>query len=75
MPVHPYMNQTDRGTANSVSGVIGKAGADFKREFTLETYKRFLPMRDTRTQAASCAREGSPARWRCSEKHGGTEES
>ena len=42
MPVHPYMNQTDRGTANSVSGVIGKAGADFKREFTLETYKRFF---------------------------------
>ena len=42
MPVHPYMNQTDRGTANSVSGVIGTAGADFKREFTLETYKRFF---------------------------------
>ena len=26
-----YMNQMDRGTANSVSGVIGKAGAGFKR--------------------------------------------
>jgi len=37
-----YMNQTDRGTTNSVSGAIGKAGADFKREFTLDTYKRFF---------------------------------
>lgn len=37
-----YMNQTDTGTTNKVSGAIGKAGADFKREFTLETYKRFF---------------------------------
>ena len=37
-----YMNRTDQGTTNSVSGVIGKAGADFKREFTLETYRRFF---------------------------------
>ena len=37
-----YMNRTDKGTTNNVSGVIGKAGADFKREFTLESYKRFF---------------------------------
>lgn len=37
-----YMNQTDKGTTNSVSDVIGKAGADFKREFTLDTYKQFF---------------------------------
>lgn len=37
-----YMNRTDRGTTNSVSGAIGKAGADFKREFTPETYRQFL---------------------------------
>lgn len=37
-----YMNQTDKGTANSLSGAIGKAGADFKREFTFETYKQFF---------------------------------
>ena len=37
-----YMNRTDRGTTNSVSGAIGKAGADFKREFTPETYRRFF---------------------------------
>ena len=37
-----YMNQTDKGKTNSVSDVIGKAGADFKREFTLDTYKQFF---------------------------------
>lgn len=37
-----YMNQTDQGTTNNVSGVLGKAGADFKHEFTLETYKQFF---------------------------------
>ena len=37
-----YMNQTDRGTTNAVSGAIGRAGADFKREFTLDSYKRFF---------------------------------
>ena len=37
-----YMNRTDRGTTNSVSGAIGKAGADFKREFTPETYRQFF---------------------------------
>ena len=37
-----YMNQTDKGKTNSVSDAIGKAGADFKREFTLDTYKRFF---------------------------------
>ena len=37
-----YMNRTDTGATNKVSGAIGKAGADFKREFTLETYRRFF---------------------------------
>ena len=37
-----YMNQTDKGRTNGVSEVIGKAGADFKREFTLDTYKQFF---------------------------------
>ena len=35
-----YMNET--GTTNSVSGAIGKAGADFKREFTLASYQAFF---------------------------------
>ena len=37
-----YMNQTDKGTTNNVSDAIGKAGADFKREFTLDSYKKFF---------------------------------
>ena len=37
-----YMNQTERGTPDGISDAIGRAGADFKRTFTLDTYKRFL---------------------------------
>ena len=37
-----YMNQTDKGKTNGVSGAIGKVGADFKREFTPDTYRRFF---------------------------------
>lgn len=37
-----YMNRTERGTTNGVSGMINRAGADFKREFTLESYKQFF---------------------------------
>ena len=37
-----YMNGTEKGTTNGVSSVIGKAGADFKREFTPETYRQFI---------------------------------
>lgn len=37
-----YMNRTERGKTNQLSRAIGKAGADFKREFTLETYKKFF---------------------------------
>ena len=37
-----YMNETARGTTNPVSSVIGRAGVDFKREFTPESYRRFF---------------------------------
>ncbi len=37
-----YLNQTDSGKTNNVSDAIGKVGADFKREFTLNTYKQFF---------------------------------
>lgn len=37
-----YMNQTEKGTTNHVSGAIGKAGADFKREFTMSSYEKFF---------------------------------
>ncbi len=37
-----YMNRTEKGKTNRVSDAIGKAGADFKREFTLESYRQFF---------------------------------
>ena len=37
-----YMNRTDKGTTNGVSDIIGKAGANFRHEFTPETYKQFF---------------------------------
>ena len=37
-----YMNRTENGKTNGVSNAIGKAGADFKRKFTLDTYKQFF---------------------------------
>ena len=37
-----YMNRTDSGRTNGVSNAIGKAGADFKREFTPDTYRQFF---------------------------------
>lgn len=37
-----YMNRTSRGKRNGLSNAIDKAGADFKREFTPETYKEFI---------------------------------
>ena len=36
------MNETARGTTNPVSSVIGRAGVDFKREFTPVSYRRFF---------------------------------
>ncbi len=40
--VPTYMNSTKKGKTNGLSSAIDKAGADFKREFTLETYKEFI---------------------------------
>ena len=37
-----YMNRTEKGKTNRVSDAIGKAGADFKREFTPESYRQFF---------------------------------
>ena len=37
-----YMNLTEQGRTNGVSNAIGMAGADFKHEFTPESYKRFF---------------------------------
>ena len=37
-----YMNKEKTGKASTFSKTVGKAGADFKRQFTLETYRQFL---------------------------------
>ena len=37
-----YMNETESGGSNPVSGAIGRAGADFQRAFTPESYQDFL---------------------------------
>lgn len=37
-----YMNKDRKGKTSSFSAAAGKAGADFKREFTPESYKQFF---------------------------------
>ena len=37
-----YMNKDDTGKTNGFSGAVGKAGADFKRQFTVESYRQFF---------------------------------
>lgn len=40
--VPTYMNCTKKGKINGITAVIGKAGVDFKREFTPQTYEKFF---------------------------------
>lgn len=37
-----YMNENEKGRNSSFSTVVGRAGADFKRAFTLDSYKAFF---------------------------------
>ena len=37
-----YMNKDDKGKTSGFAGAVGKAGADFKRQFTAESYKQFF---------------------------------
>jgi len=37
-----YMNRDARGKTSGFAGAVGKAGADFKRQFTVETYRQFF---------------------------------
>ena len=37
-----YMNKNDKGKTSNFANTVGKAGADFKRQFTLDTYKKFI---------------------------------
>ena len=40
--VPTYMNKDGKGKTSGFAGAVGKAGADFKRQFTVESYKRFF---------------------------------
>ena len=40
--VPTYMNKNAKGNTSGFASAVGKAGADFKREFTVETYRRFF---------------------------------
>ena len=37
-----YMNRDRRGRTSGFAKTVGKAGADFKRQFTVESYRRFF---------------------------------
>ena len=37
-----YMNKDDKGKTSGFAGAVGKAGADFKRQFTVESYRQFF---------------------------------
>lgn len=42
MIIPTYMNKNHKGKTNTFANTVGKAGADFKRQFTLDTYKMFF---------------------------------
>lgn len=37
-----YMNKDKKGKTSGFASVVGKAGADFKRQFTINTYRQFF---------------------------------
>lgn len=37
-----YMNKKDKGQTDGFVSAVGKAGADFKRQFTVESYRQFF---------------------------------
>ena len=40
--VPTYMNRNEQGRTSGFASTVGKAGADFKRQFTFDTYKQFI---------------------------------
>ena len=40
--VPTYMNKDDKGKTSGFAGAVGKAGADFKRQFTVDSYRQFF---------------------------------
>jgi len=37
-----YMNKNSKGKTSGFAGAVGKAGADFKRQFTVDSYRQFF---------------------------------
>ena len=37
-----YMNKDRKGRTSGFASAVGKAGADFKRQFTADSYRRFF---------------------------------
>ena len=37
-----YMNKNEKGKTSGFAGAVGKAGADFKRQFTMDSYRQFF---------------------------------
>jgi len=40
--VPTYMNKDAKGKTSGFAGAVGKVGADFKRQFTVESYRQFF---------------------------------
>lgn len=56
-----YMNRDKNGKTSAFAKTVGKAGADFKRQFTEKSYKDFLRKTDSMTLRSFRYTEGSPA--------------
>ena len=37
-----YMNKNSKGKTSGFAATVGKAGADFKRQFTVDSYRQFF---------------------------------
>lgn len=37
-----YMNKNDKGKTSGFANIVGKVGADFKQQFNIDTYKKFI---------------------------------
>ena len=42
MIIPTYMNKDSKGKTSGFARTVGKAGADFKRQFTLDSYRKFF---------------------------------
>jgi len=55
-----YINKDSKGRTRSLASAAGKAGADFKRQFTIESYRRFFTAAGYRDVTVSLAQGRIP---------------